>query len=137
MRKSEAMKMRNIIEKSVTSLNDTDALEAPTLFPMWAEGKSYSADERVCYNGTLYRCITAHTSQADWTPDKAVSLWVVVVADHAGTFEDPIPYNGNMALVSGLYYIQEYHIYKCTRDTVNPVYNPLGELVGIYVEVVV
>lgn len=45
----------------------------------------------------------------------------------------PIPYSGNMALTSGLYYIQDYTIYLCTRDTGNPVYNPLAELVGIYV----
>jgi hypothetical protein len=76
MKRSEAIKMRLIIEKSVASLNDTDALEAPTLFPMWAEGESYSANERICYNGNLYRCITAHTSQEDWIPDVAVSLWV-------------------------------------------------------------
>jgi hypothetical protein len=78
MKRSEAIKMRAIIEKSVVSLNDTDALEVPTLFPVWVEGESYSADERICYNGILYRCIIAHNSQADWTPDIAVSLWVRV-----------------------------------------------------------
>ena len=78
MKRSEALKMRSIIEKSVSSLADADAFEVPTLFPMWADGKSYLADERACYNGKLYRCITAHTSQADWTPDKAVSLFVKI-----------------------------------------------------------
>ena len=47
---------------------------------------------------------------------------------------DPIPYSGNMALESGKYYIQDYTIYLCTRDTGNPVYNPLADLVGLYVE---
>ena len=32
------------------------------------------------------------------------------------------------------YYLQDSVIYLCTRDTVNPVYNPLADLVGIYVE---
>ena len=41
-----------------------------------------------------------------------------------------------MALESGKYYIQDYTIYLCTRDTGNPVYNALSELVGIYVETV-
>lgn len=40
-----------------------------------------------------------------------------------------------MALENGLYYMQDYTIYLCTRDTVNPVYNPLADLVGLYVEV--
>jgi hypothetical protein len=39
-----------------------------------------------------------------------------------------------MALTAGLYYIQNSVIYHCIRDTVNPVYNPLAELVGLYVE---
>ncbi len=128
--------MRSIIEKSVAILNDRDALKAPTLFTMWAEGKSYSADERVCYDGTLYRCVTAHTSQADWSPDKAVSLWTVVVADHAGTLEDPVPYNGNTALICGIYYVENSRIYKCIRDTEIPVYGALSDLLGIYVEAV-
>ena len=39
-----------------------------------------------------------------------------------------------MALASGLYYSQDGVVYLCSRNTVNPVYNPLSELVGIYVE---
>ena len=39
-----------------------------------------------------------------------------------------------MALESGKYYSQNSKIYRCTRDTVNPVYNALSELVGLYVE---
>ena len=47
-----------------------------------------------------------------------------------------IPYEGNMALESGKYYTQSGMTYLCSRDTVNPVYNALSELVGIYVEVI-
>ena len=55
---------------------------------------------------------------------------------HAGTPDDPIPYKGNMELVSGLYYSQDGVVYKCTRDTGIPVHNALADLVGIYVEAV-
>ena len=41
-----------------------------------------------------------------------------------------------MALVSGKYYSQDGVVYLCNRDTINPVYNTLRELVGIYVEIV-
>lgn len=27
------------------------------------------------YNGALYKCVQDHTSQAEWTPDTASSLW--------------------------------------------------------------
>lgn len=47
---------------------------------------------------------------------------------------DPIPYSGNMALEAGKYYSQSGAVYLCTRDTVNPVYSDLSDLVGPYVE---
>ena len=50
---------------------------APKLFPMWAL-KDYAIGDRVQYEGNLYKCLQAHTAQADWTPDVAVSLWVRV-----------------------------------------------------------
>lgn len=56
-------------------LLDTKINEA--VFPAWdPDGYSYFAGEKVTYNEKYYRCIQAHTSQADWTPDAAVSLWV-------------------------------------------------------------
>ena len=45
-------------------------------------------------------------------------------------------YNGNMALESGKHYTQGGVTYMCNRDTINPVYNALVDLVGVYVEVV-
>lgn len=62
------------------------------------------------------------------------SLYTEVTESHAGTIEDPIPYNGNMELENGKYYSQDGVIYLCTRDTEIPVYQPLKDLVGIYVE---
>ena len=41
-----------------------------------------------------------------------------------------------MALMSGLYYSQDGVTYLCSRDTGSPVYYPLRELVGLYVEMV-
>jgi hypothetical protein len=53
-----------------------------------------------------------------------------------GSLENPIPYEGNMALEEGKYYQQSGVVYLCTRDTGVPVYNALKDLVGIYVEAV-
>lgn len=64
------------------------------------------------------------------------SLYARIDEEHDGTQYDPIPYEGNMALENGKYYTQSDVLYRCTRDTGNPVYNTLAELVGIYVEVV-
>lgn len=62
------------------------------------------------------------------------SLWEQIDEAHAGTIEDPIPYNENMTLESGKYYSQEGQTYLCSRNTDYPVYHSLDVLVGIYVE---
>ena len=40
--------------------------------------------DRVRYAGNLYRCLTAHTAQAAWTPTDAHSLWAKVLTDPSG-----------------------------------------------------
>ena len=134
MRKSEAIKLRHHIETAVQTLTDSEALEVRVLHPEWASDTDYTEGYKVQHSGRLWRCLQAHTSQAGWEPENAASLWTEICESHAGTLEDPIPYNGNMALESGKYYSQNSKIYRCTRDTVNPVYNALSELVGLYVE---
>ena len=82
--------------------------------------------------------LQAHTSQADWVPGEGTeSLYTHIDETHAGTLTDPIPYYGNMALEAGKYYSQGGVIYLCTRDTVNPVYSGLADLVGLYVNKVI
>lgn len=71
-------KLRSLIIKASASLSDTDALEAVELFAEWAMDTEYAVDERIRYDGTLYKCLTAHTSQSTWTPDVSPSLWVRV-----------------------------------------------------------
>lgn len=136
MKLSEARAMRAAILEAAKHLSDAVAATAPMLFPRWKVGEAYAGGERLCYNGELYKVKDgmSHTSQADWTPDVAVSQYERIDVEHAGTMDDPIPYDGNMELVNGLYYVQDGVVYLCTRDTVNPVYNPLAELVGIYVK---
>lgn len=78
MKRSELYKIRELIERAAASLADDDAVQAPALFPAWAVGKAYTVGERVAYGGKLYKVLQAHTSQADWTPDTAASLYVEV-----------------------------------------------------------
>ena len=100
------------------------------------EEAQYTVGYKVQYLGKLYKVIHAHTSQETWTPDITASLYTRIDEVHDGTKYDAIPYEGSMALVSGKYYIEDNVMYLCNRDTVNPVYNKLSELVGIYVEVI-
>ena len=74
-----AYKLRPYIEKAAQSLDDSDALEAVTLFPLWKEGESYTTGTRVRYNDVLYSVLMDHTSQTDWTPDVTPSLFAKVL----------------------------------------------------------
>ena len=69
------------------------------------------------------------------TLERLHSAYEEINESHTGTSEDPIPYNNNMELVEGKYYSQDGVTYLCTRSTGQAVYNPLKDLVGIYVEV--
>lgn len=74
-----AKTLRGQVESLAETLEDEDALKATELFPSWRGDTLYSIGERVRYNGTLYRCLTLHTSQAEWNPEDAVSLWAKVL----------------------------------------------------------
>ena len=77
--REQAHKLRALIEKASASLSDTDAITAPELFPRFdGNAHLYAVGDRVRYGDLLYKCLQAHTSQSDWTPDTAVSLWVRV-----------------------------------------------------------
>lgn len=115
-------------------VDDNTALRMLPFYPEWAAGTTYSVGYKVRRNDKLWRVVQAHTAQIGWEPENAASLWEQINETHAGTMDDPIPYSGNMALTDGLYYMQDWVIYLCTRDTGNPVYHALSELVGLYVE---
>ena len=75
MNKFEAIKLRNAIVRGSESLPDDVASEVPELFKPWEINVEYAVGDRIRYETTLYKCIQAHTSQSDWTPTAAVSLW--------------------------------------------------------------
>lgn len=66
----------NLIQTAIGYLPDEEAETVTALFPAWEEGKAYAVADRVQYNELLYRCVQAHTSQSDWTPDVVPALWV-------------------------------------------------------------
>lgn len=134
---TEAEVSNMLIREQINTLavDDNTALRMREFYPEWAANIAYKVGFKVQYGGKLYKVTTAHTSQADWTPDKAATLFTRIDETHDGSEFDPIPYEGNMALENGKYYTQNGVVYLCNRNTVNPVYNALADLVGVYVEV--
>lgn len=134
LRSEEVLAMLIPQQINTLAVDDNTALRMLAFYPEWAAGAAYTVGHKVRRDGKLWRVVQAHTSQEGWEPENAASLWEQINETHAGTMDDPIPYSGNMALTNGLYYMQDWVIYKCTRDTGNPVYHALDELVGLYVE---
>ena len=127
----------NLIQTAINYLPDKEAETVTALFPEWQVGVLYKTiGERLQYGGKLYKVRQAHTSQADWTPDITPALYELIDATHSGTIDDPIPFDTGMAIEQGKYYVQYEIKYLCTRDSINPLYNNLSTLIGIYVEVV-
>lgn len=83
-----AQKLRPYIEKAAISLSDEDALEAVNLFHTWHEDEQYEVGQRVNFEGTLYKCLQNHTSQAAWTPIAAPSLWAKVLIPDANVIPE-------------------------------------------------
>lgn len=131
----KAREMRNTYMSMAAYAPDEEATAHPEVFDFWDIGVAYVAgDIRRYIDDKLYRVLQAHTSQADWTPDVTPALWEVIVVDHAGTLEDPIPASRNMAYENGKYYYdsEDDNIYLCNRDTeISVAYMP-HELIGHY-----
>ena len=141
MTRAKAKQLRQLIEQLAVTLDDETALTGVELFPMWAIGRAYAVDDRAQYNGTLYKCVQAHTSQADWTPDKTPALWAVVSKGQTGTVDDPIDAARGLEYTYGLYYKDpdDGKTYICERTgepsggTVILQFLP-HELIGLYFE---
>ena len=73
---ANAQRMADSIVLATSYLDDEQAETVTNLFPVWEIGVEYIVGDRRQYNELLYRCVQAHTSQADWTPDVTPALWV-------------------------------------------------------------
>lgn len=115
--------------------------------PKWGEdikeGDTVVKGDKFTYEGKLYAVLQDHTILPHYFPSiNTAALYVEVTPDYTeegeeyGTLENPIPYEGNMVLENGKYYSQDGVTYLCNRDSINPVYHALKDLVNLYVEVV-
>lgn len=114
---ARAVELRPIIEQAAVSLSDGEAATVPELITAWSYPVDYAEGDRRSFGGKVYKCRQAHTSQADWTPDKTPALWAVIDAEHAGTQADPIPAARGMEYEYGKYYLdsEDGKTYKCER----------------------
>ena len=138
-----ALQLRPVMEQAAQSLEDAVALTAVELFPKWKElvekGAEVEKGFRFQHEDKLYRTEQPKYTFVEHYVPGAVgteSLFSKVDETHAGTIEDPIPYEVNMEIYNGLYYKQNDVLYLCIRDSGQPLQHDLSALVGNYVEVV-
>ena len=120
------------------SLDDQEALKVKELADTWASkmGEQVNVGDRLWYDGKLYKVRMQHTVQEDWYPSvNTASMFEEIMEEHAGTKDDPIPYNveldpqfAGMTLELGKFYIQKGIIYECIEGTGIPVYAELKDL---------
>ena len=91
MRRTDIIEQAKAIRAATQAMSrtatDEVALSCPALFDEWQTGTAYTTGDIRNRNGNLYRCLQNHTSQDDWTPEAAVSLWVQI-ADPAIEWPD-------------------------------------------------
>lgn len=86
----KARELRATVEKLAQTLDDENALENIELFPKWSGASvQYEEGQKVKYEDTLYRVLTTHTSQSDWNPVDAPSLFAQVLVSQDG---EPLPW---------------------------------------------
>lgn len=85
MNKARVRAFIDAVQALRDTVTDEQAIEFVALYPEWKVDVVYTAGQRVLYNDILYKVLQEHTSQADWTPDEAVSLYAKVLVSIDGT----------------------------------------------------
>lgn len=96
-----AIPVRESMDAAGAMLTDEQAASVPALYSAWETGTSYNAGDRRTYGGVLYKCLQAHTSQDDWTPDVAVSLWATVLIPDPDVIPDWVQPDSTNAYMKG------------------------------------
>lgn len=137
---ANAQKMRAAMDSAGAVLTDAQAVECALIYPEWASliGTTATPGRRFRHDGTLYKVrddAAEHVFSAEWPPGvNTAALYEAIDATHAGTIDEPIPWAQPMELYAGKYYTEGGKVYRCTRDSGQPLAYNLADLVGLYVE---
>lgn len=107
------------------NIDPVTAAEHADLFAEWAYPIGYTVGQIRRYKDTLYKCVQPHTSQADWTPDTAHSLWskTSAPADEWPEWVQPIGAHDDYALGAKVSHKEKHW----TSNVANNVWEP-----GVY-----
>lgn len=124
---------------NTVDLTNAQALSVKSIFPTWEDyiGKEVKANFKLQYNNKLFKVVKDHTVQKQYPPSiDTASLYTEITETQSGTKDDPIDYpsDGNMVIYKGKYYKEDGVLYECIRDSGQPLYTKLANMIGNYVQ---
>ena len=119
---AEAEQLRLELNEIIEEMTDEEAVERPILFPTWKSGKEYTINERIRYGGRIFKVLQSHTSQEDWTPSRAPSLFAEILTSETGEPQEWQQPSSTNPYLTGDKVIYNGQIYESLID--NNVWSP-------------
>ena len=123
-----------VAQLQAQALTDAQAITVKAIYPAYdPNGVQYPVDFKVTQDNVLYKCLQEHTSQENWAPGVAPSLWTAVATgEDAGTLEDPIPVPETVTTAGfeyekGKYYSEGGTVYLMDRQGMD-----VGDKITLY-----
>ena len=141
MTQSEVLDLLTKELVNTVSIPDKTSLRMKSYYPTFDEMAAQESEEdrtvkagfKVYHEGELWKTRQNTVIQKQYTPSiDTASIWERIDEEHAGTVDDPIPYDQTMAVYNGKYYTYDGILYLCIRDSGNPLYADPGTLIDNY-----
>ena len=142
MKRDIANQIVDYLKNTRNIITEEMALNYITLYPNWKIGREFAVDERIEFEGKLYKVITAHTAQETWKPNVALTLFEPIDVVNKGDLAHPIIAAVGMTYFKDKYYLDETNgkVYLCVRDDSNgngtTLYHMPSILVGTYFKII-
>lgn len=85
----QARQLRKQWQQLLTANDDTTIIDCEDLVDSWQADNDYVVNDIRKYDGQVYRCVQAHTSQDGWEPSQTPALWVI---KHTKNKDKPKPF---------------------------------------------
>lgn len=119
------------------ALPDAKAATIPYCYPSWQSyiGGKLKKDVRVEYGGALWKTRQEIPTvlKNQFPSIDTAALYDRIDVEHAGTLEDPIPYENTMTVYKDKYYLEDGIIYLCLEDSGQPLYASCKDLPRYFV----
>lgn len=141
MTQSEVLDLLTRELVNTVNIPDKTSLRMKSYYPTFDEMAAKESEEdrtvkagfKVYHEGDLWKTRQETVIQSQYPPSiDTASIWERIDEEHAGTLEDPIPYDQTMAVYEGKYYLHNDVIYLCIRDSENPLYADPEALLNNY-----